>query len=68
MSVSVPPSSRSSFCSETGGRTPLAGLRPAVGPRRKLIEAADLVTEMLEVKYYYTVYTVGVTARDGIER
>ena len=32
---------------------------------RKLIEAADLVTEMLEVKHYYT---EGVMARDGIER
>lgn len=32
---------------------------------RKLIEAADLVTEMREVKHYYT---EGVVARDGIER
>jgi len=31
----------------------------------KLIQAADLVTEMKEVKHYYT---QGVLARDGIER
>ena len=31
----------------------------------ELIEAADLVTEMREVKHYYT---KGVEARDGIER
>ena len=32
---------------------------------KKLIEAADLVTEMKEVKHYFT---KGVTARKGIER
>jgi cob(I)alamin adenosyltransferase len=32
---------------------------------QKLIEVADLVTEMVEVKHYYT---EGVMARDGIER
>lgn len=32
---------------------------------QELIDAADLVTEMLEIKHYYT---KGVTSRDGIER
>lgn len=32
---------------------------------RELIDAADLVTEMYEIKHYYT---QGVNARDGIER
>ena len=32
---------------------------------KELIDAADLVTEMKEVKHYYT---QGVLARDGIER
>ncbi len=32
---------------------------------RKLINTADLVTEMKEIKHYFT---KGVTARDGIER
>lgn len=32
---------------------------------KELIEAADLVTEMVEVKHYYD---KGVSARDGIER
>jgi cob(I)alamin adenosyltransferase len=32
---------------------------------QELINAADLVTEMLEIKHYYS---QGVTARDGIER
>ena len=32
---------------------------------QELIDAADLVTEMLEIKHYYT---KGVAARDGIER
>jgi cob(I)alamin adenosyltransferase len=32
---------------------------------QELIDAADLVTEMLEIKHYYT---KGVTGRDGIER
>lgn len=32
---------------------------------REVIEAADLVTEMIEVKHYYQ---EGVTAREGIER
>ncbi|MEA2060540.1 MAG: cob(I)yrinic acid a,c-diamide adenosyltransferase [Thermodesulfobacteriota bacterium] len=33
---------------------------------KEFIEAADLVTEMKEVKHYYT--TFGILARDGIER
>ena len=33
---------------------------------QELIDAADLVTEMREVKHYYT-YTKGVQARKGIE-
>jgi len=32
---------------------------------RELIDAADLVTEMVEIKHYYQ---QGVAARDGIER
>jgi cob(I)alamin adenosyltransferase len=32
---------------------------------QEIIDAADLVTEMKEIKHYYT---QGVTARDGIER
>ncbi len=32
---------------------------------KELIEKADLVTEMKEVKHYFE---AGVTARDGIER
>ena len=32
---------------------------------QKLIEIADLVTEMKEIKHYYT---QGVMSRDGIER
>jgi cob(I)alamin adenosyltransferase len=32
---------------------------------REVIDAADLVTEMAEIKHYYN---EGVTARDGIER
>lgn len=32
---------------------------------QELIDAADLVTEMVEIKHYYT---KGVAARDGIER
>ena len=34
-------------------------------PRRNLIDAADLVTEMREIKHYYT---QGVLSRDGIDR
>lgn len=33
---------------------------------KELIEMADLVTEMKEVKHYYN--TIGLLARDGIER
>jgi len=32
---------------------------------QEVIEAADLVTEMVEIKHYYQ---KGVPARDGIER
>ena len=32
---------------------------------KKLIEMADLVTEMKEIKHYYT---QGIIAREGIER
>jgi cob(I)alamin adenosyltransferase len=32
---------------------------------REIIDAADLVTEMVEVKHYYE---KGIQARDGIER
>jgi cob(I)alamin adenosyltransferase len=35
------------------------------GAPRELIEAADLVTEMVDVRHYYA---RGVPARDGIER
>jgi cob(I)alamin adenosyltransferase len=35
------------------------------GAPRQLIDVADLVTEMLEVKHYYH---QGVKAREGIER
>ena len=45
-----------------------AGIELILTGRRapqELIEVADLVTEMREIKHYYT---QGVLARDGIER
>ncbi len=33
--------------------------------KRQIVEAADLVTEMLQIKHYYF---EGVEAREGIER
>lgn len=43
----------------------LRWLSRGVMHRQALIDAADLVTEMCDVKHYYT---QGVLSRDGIDR